>query len=75
MRIKQSYINIELVHRIDVGEDGEVTVYTKDEKKILCKSWQVVDLGGRPFLLLEEPRVPVWIDNVEEIFTPRRSKD
>jgi len=75
MRIKQSYINIEYVRKIDVNENGRAIIYTKDRKEIWCKSWQIVNLGGHPFILIEEPWTPVLIDNVEETLPPKKPKE
>jgi len=75
MRVKQTYIRIENIRRIDVDENGRAAVFTKDGEEILCKSWQIVVIGGHPFLLLEEPWMPVWMTDVEELNITKRPKD
>jgi len=54
MGAKQVYIDIYEVCMIEVGEDAHI-VHTRDGQ-MLCRSWRVVELGGRPFLVLDEPQ-------------------
>jgi len=74
MRVKQTYIRIENIRRIDVDENGRAAVFTKDGEEIWCKSWQIAVIGGHPFLVLEEPWTPVWISDIEEIRILQKSK-
>jgi len=53
MRIKVMLIRADDVSRLEVDENDNAAVYTKDGQKIRCKRWRFVGVGNCAFLALE----------------------